>query len=263
MCGLDKKFALVTGGARGIGFACIKQLLINGIEGVTLVDIDVAAGRKSTDNLQDEFGVEKVIFIEADISKGNQVEEAFKKSVAHWKHLDIVINNAGIAEEQNWEPSILTNCMGTVHGTLRGLEYMSTKRNGRGGTIVNLSSISGVYPVPPLPVYAATKSFIAMMGRCLGNSIYEDHNDVKVLTVCPGATVTDMDPTEVVTNSFCPNSHEIYKEFVEKAVLQSADDCAKIIVKVMLEGKGGTVWVISGNKSRQIDFSSIYQQCAF
>ncbi|XP_031357527.1 uncharacterized protein LOC116181339 [Photinus pyralis] len=71
---LKGKYALVTGGAQGIGFACIKELLINGIEGVTLADINEVRGEESTALLKREFGAEKVIFVAADVSKKDQVE---------------------------------------------------------------------------------------------------------------------------------------------------------------------------------------------
>uniref|UniRef100_A0A1Y1KIF3 NAD(P)-binding protein n=1 Tax=Photinus pyralis TaxID=7054 RepID=A0A1Y1KIF3_PHOPY len=108
---LKGKYALVTGGAQGIGFACVKELLVNGIEGVTLADINKVRGEESTALLKREFGTEKVIFVAADVSKKDQVEGAFKKSIEHWKHLDVVINNAGLLGEQDWKPTLSTNCV--------------------------------------------------------------------------------------------------------------------------------------------------------
>ncbi|XP_031355706.1 uncharacterized protein LOC116180023 [Photinus pyralis] len=260
---LKGKYALVTGGAQGIGLACVKELLVNGIEGVTLVDINEVRGEESTALLKKEFGTEKLIFVAADVSKKDQVEGAFKKSIEHWKHLDVVINNAGLLGEQDWKPTLSTNCDGMLHGTLFGLEYMSTKQNGRGGVIVNMGSINGVYPNATLPVYSATKAFTVMLGRCFGDPIYYDHNGVKVLTICPGRTITEMvhnAPNLIASKSLCPNIQTVFQNRLMNLKPQTPEELAKQILEVMIRGGSGTAWVIAGNEATQhnnLRFSSI------
>uniref|UniRef100_A0A1Y1KEA8 15-hydroxyprostaglandin dehydrogenase n=3 Tax=Photinus pyralis TaxID=7054 RepID=A0A1Y1KEA8_PHOPY len=258
MSRLNGKFALVTGGSQGIGFACIKELLNNGIQGVTLVDVNVSKGNESTALLKEEFGTERVIFIEGDVSKEDQVEDAFEKSFNHWKHLDIVINNAGVIAEQHWQKALLTNCGGTLQCSLTAFQYLSTKRNGRGGVIVNVASIVAVHPYAITPVYSSTKSFIVMLGRCLGDSIYHDHNGVRVVTVCPGLTITDFARNAgglEALKSLVPHSQTSYNDDRDWLKSQSSEECAKHLVRLMIEGTSGSVWTIVGNEVSQVDFS--------
>ncbi|KAB0792276.1 hypothetical protein PPYR_14235 [Photinus pyralis] len=261
---LKEKYALVTGGARGIGFACVRELLLNGIEGVSLVDINVKKGKESTALLQSEFGPLKVLFLEADVSKKAEVRDAFRESVEHWGHLDLVINDAGMVSEQNWEPALLTNCGGALQGTLTGFQYMSTKQNGRGGTIVNVASIRGISPNMAMPVYSSTKAFTIMLGRSLGAPMYYDHNGVKVITVCPGKTTTELmlsSASLVASSGLHPNTQAVHVETLNGMKSQSPQEFAKLLMTVLDQAASGTVWAIAGNKVNQIDFSSMDQQC--
>ncbi|KAB0799079.1 hypothetical protein PPYR_06959 [Photinus pyralis] len=189
---LNGKTALVTGGSRGIGFGIARDLLSNGVRGVTLVNVNINKGQNAAKLLNEEFGYGKAIFIPADVSDGDQLESAFKISARHWNGLNFVINNAGVGNEKNWKSAIDINIVGTLQGTLLGIKYMSKNRGGQGGVVINISSTLAIEPVFNGPVYSATKSFINALGRSLGHQVYYNYNQVGIITICPGLTNTEL-----------------------------------------------------------------------
>lgn len=60
------------------------------------------------------------------------------------------------------------------------------------GIVLNVSSVTGVYAFAPIPLYSATKSAIVAMGLSYGNKHYYNKCKVKILTVCPGRTISGM-----------------------------------------------------------------------
>ncbi|KAK5639742.1 hypothetical protein RI129_010553 [Pyrocoelia pectoralis] len=244
------KFALVTGGAQGLGFAYINQLLRCGIEGVTLVDVNNELGKLSTEALIKEFG-EKVIFACADVRNPDEFEAAFRTSIDHWKYLDIVVNNAGIVDEGRWELEISVNCAGTLRGVALSFQYMSNMKGGRGGIVINCGSIAGVDPYCVLPIYSATKSFVVGLGRAMGTPNYFEHTGVKVLTVCPGLTDTPIinDISNNVPFIMCPNIKEETTATLQNLHLQPVQCVAEALTAVIHKGDNGSVWVAEGSQT--------------
>ncbi|XP_010774312.1 15-hydroxyprostaglandin dehydrogenase [NAD(+)]-like, partial [Notothenia coriiceps] len=71
------------------------------------------------------------------------VAEAFQSTVEQFGRLDIVINNAGINNEKNWEKTIQVNLTSVIKGTYLALEHMSKEYGKEGGIIINVSSMAG------------------------------------------------------------------------------------------------------------------------
>ncbi|KAK4872357.1 hypothetical protein RN001_014386 [Aquatica leii] len=243
-----EKIALVTGGVGGLGLEYVKTLLQRGIHGVSIVDINSEHGKEVEENLNKEYGSNKVIFLEADVSQKDQLKSAFEASFKHWNGLDIVINNAGIMNEQNWEKTISVNCGGIVYGTYLGFEYMGKLKGKKGGVVVNVSSVGGTESIPLLPVYSATKSFVIMFSRSVGSNFYYDHQHVKMLTVCPGPTDTPILSCILQTaNEFSPTLHSIAKPSAAKIKPQCTTHVANCVIDLIGTAENGSVWVIEQN----------------
>ncbi|XP_072393932.1 15-hydroxyprostaglandin dehydrogenase [NAD(+)]-like isoform X2 [Diabrotica undecimpunctata] len=125
MFDIKGKVALITGGAGGVGLELSKALLRNNLKGVALVDLNASLGEKALQEIQSEFGKDKAIFLKADVTNIKQLDDAFKKTVEHYKSLDIVFNNAGILNDAIWEKEISINvvrvvaiCPGVTHTPL-------------------------------------------------------------------------------------------------------------------------------------------------
>ncbi|KAG7235898.1 hypothetical protein INR49_002096 [Caranx melampygus] len=108
---LNGKVALVTGGAQGIGRAVVQSLLQSSAK-VAVVDLNKACGEKCKAQLDAEFGEGNCTFIQCDVSNGDALRDTFQSTVDHFGRLDIVINNAGINNEKNWEKTIQVNLGG-------------------------------------------------------------------------------------------------------------------------------------------------------
>ncbi|KAF5272669.1 hypothetical protein FQA39_LY07696 [Lamprigera yunnana] len=247
---IEGKIALVTGAARGIGFGYAKELLRNGARGVSLVDINKQNGKKAIEELTKEFGLDKVIFYQCDITELDKFKSIFESSFAHWSGLDILINNAGILNERKLNESISLNCTATVNSTYLGFECMSKMKGGNGGVIINISSIAGISPSYLSPLYSATKSFIASFSCAMGTNTYYKHNEIRILTVCPGVTDTEIfdDYTNKILNNLSPNLEKEYGDVIRTAVTQTANHVAQCVMRVIVKGKNGSVWVINNNE---------------
>ncbi|KAB0792462.1 hypothetical protein PPYR_14421 [Photinus pyralis] len=248
---IQGKIALVTGGVQGIGHEAVESLLNSGVKGVTLVDVNTAKGKTVADSLNARHGQGRVIFLPADVSDETQFENAFKESLNHWKGLDIVINNAGILNEDNWKMMVNTNTVGTIQGTFLGLKYMSKAKGGKGGVIVNVSSVAGIDDgCYFMPVYSATKSFVLTFGRYLANPLYYEHNEVRIVTACPGWTSTDLGRNLIdrLSNAISPHARDKAREILYKCPSQLASNVGDGIRKLIADGANGSVWVIESDE---------------
>ncbi|XP_030047391.1 15-hydroxyprostaglandin dehydrogenase [NAD(+)] [Microcaecilia unicolor] len=185
------KVALVTGGAQDIGKAIVRGLMEKGAS-VALIDIAVEKGEEYKNVLDKEFGSDKSLFIKCDVSKEDQLKDAFQKTVERFGKLHVVINNAGINNEKNWEKTIDVNLTGMIRGTYLGLKYMRTQNGGEGGLIVNMSSLAGIMPAAHQPVYTASKFGIIGFTRAIAAASDVGQYGVRINTICPGFVNTQL-----------------------------------------------------------------------
>ncbi|KAF2901004.1 hypothetical protein ILUMI_05182, partial [Ignelater luminosus] len=106
---LNGKIILVTGGATGIGFSCIKEILRAGAQAVTIADINELKGEVAVKDITKEFGPNRAVFVKTDVTNAEQFENAFKKTIQIWKGIDVLINNAGVLNDADWELEIAIN----------------------------------------------------------------------------------------------------------------------------------------------------------
>jgi dihydroanticapsin dehydrogenase len=200
---VKEKVALVTGGAGGIGEAAAELFAE---EGATVVVLDCdAAGESVARRIGGGF-------VKADIS----VEEEVKAAVAWVERahgrIDVLVNNAAVfvlkgleASTEEWRRSLDVNVVGTSLVTRYASEVM--KKNG-GGSIVNLSSISGFVAQPHFLAYSATKAAILNMTRCMALDLAPF--GIRVNCVCPGTIRT------AATDRHMEQTGETEAEFLEK-----------------------------------------------
>ncbi|KAH1169712.1 hypothetical protein KIL84_000697 [Mauremys mutica] len=179
---VNGKVALVTGAAQGIGRAFVQALLEEGAK-VALVDRNLEAGEESKAALDEQFEAQRTLFIQCDVSDQEQLQGAFKKTIEHFGRLDVVVNNAGVNNEKDWESTIQINLTSVIRGTYIGLEYM---RKGNGGVIINISSLAGLMPAAHQPVYCATKHGIIGFTRSIAMAAQMGNYGVRLNTICPG-----------------------------------------------------------------------------
>lgn len=179
------KVALVTGAAQGLGKAITETLLSRGVK-VAFCDFNRSAGEQCKLSLDQQFGEHRSLFLQCDVSSREELQDAFRKAFDHFGRLDIVINNAGINNEKEWEETVKVNLESVIRGTYLGLQYMSKENGGQGGSIINMSSIAGLVPAAHQPVYSATKFGIIGFTRAIAADSAKWDYGVQINVVCPG-----------------------------------------------------------------------------
>ncbi|XP_047435657.1 15-hydroxyprostaglandin dehydrogenase [NAD(+)]-like [Mugil cephalus] len=188
---LDGKVALVTGGAQGIGRAVVKLLLESSAK-VAVVDLNEAGGEECKVQLDAEFGEGRCAFIQCDVSNGDALRETFQRTVDQFGRLDIVINNAGINNEKDWEKTIQVNLTSVIKGTYLALEHMSKEYSKEGGTIINVSSMAAFMHSPHQPVYTATKHGVIGFTRAMADASSHCDYGVRINALCPAFVDTPL-----------------------------------------------------------------------
>ncbi|XP_041079506.1 15-hydroxyprostaglandin dehydrogenase [NAD(+)] isoform X2 [Polyodon spathula] len=188
---LAGKVALVTGGAQGIGRAVAEALLQNAAK-ISVVDFNQEVGEQCVTSLDQEFGTDNCLFIQCDVTDREKLQDAFKRTVERFGKLDIVINNAGINNEKNWEKTIEVNLTSVVKGTYLGLEHMSKEHGKQGGVIINVSSMAAFLHSPHQPVYTATKYGVVGFTRAIAEASEIENYGVRINVLCPAFVDTPL-----------------------------------------------------------------------
>ncbi|KAF2902911.1 hypothetical protein ILUMI_03277 [Ignelater luminosus] len=254
MYDFNGKVVLVTGGAVGIGFSCVKEILRAGAQGVTIADINEANGKAAENELAKVFGSNKVLFLNVDVTKQDEFEDAFEKTLKKWKTIDILINNAGTFNDKQWEFQIDLNVTAMVRGNLLGLQYMGKDRGGKGGIIVNMASILGLQETHTLPIFSGTKHFTIGLTRSLGTPYHFDRTGVRIAAICPGYTSTPLADYIRQTDApfLSPDLWQLYVKGDKDIPKQPAESVAAGVITCIKEGKNGSVWVVENKEHYEI-----------
>lgn len=184
---LHGKIAIVTGGGGGFGEGIARMFAAEGAH-VIVADLDLAAATR----VATEIGG---IAIQGDVSKGPDVQAMVDLAVEHYEGLDIVVNNAGTTHRNGPILDVDEETFDRVYAVnVKSLYWMTRacvplfRKQGRGGSIINISSTAGIRPRPGLVWYNGTKGAVNTMTQCMAIELAPDN--IRVNAVCPviGAT---------------------------------------------------------------------------
>jgi Dehydrogenases with different specificities (related to short-chain alcohol dehydrogenases) len=189
------RYALVTGGSRGIGAAICKQLAGQGFNVVINCRSNVGKAEEVKSEIELAGGCAEVL--QFDVSDPVQTEAALDR----WEnehpddYIAVLVNNAGVRDDtlmvfmtdEQWNGVLSTNLQGAFQVTRRLLKKMLTKRWGR---IVNVASLSGIKGLPGQANYSASKAAVIGMTKALAQEVAP--RKVTVNAVAPGFIATDM-----------------------------------------------------------------------
>ncbi|XP_014232807.1 15-hydroxyprostaglandin dehydrogenase [NAD(+)]-like [Trichogramma pretiosum] len=249
------RVVLVTAGAGGIG-RCYAEELVNQGAKVSICDINTEEGEKVFRSLASRHGKDRVLFCPCDVTDYPQFEDAFKTTIAHFGHIDIVINNAGIMNDRLWELEVDINLNGVIRGTLLAQRYMGIDKGGRGGVVVNTGSNVGFNPYVSVPIYSATKAAIVSFTRAFGDQYHVGLTGVRMITICPGATKSNLVRADVGKQLLSPRYEDAWRRDTANANSQTGEHVAKALINILANAKSGSVWLVeNGQPAKEITFS--------
>ncbi|MEH2347340.1 MAG: 3-oxoacyl-[acyl-carrier-protein] reductase [Nostoc sp.] len=190
---LEDKVAIVTGASRGIGRAIAIELASQGAIAVVNYASSSAAADAVVTEITDAGG--QAIAIQADVSKGDQVDALVKTVMEKFKRVDILVNNAGITRDnlllrlktEDWQAVIDLNLTGVFLCTRAISKIMLKQRSGR---IINITSVAGLMGNPGQSNYSAAKAGVIGFTKSVAKELAT--RGITVNAIAPGFITTDM-----------------------------------------------------------------------
>lgn len=191
---MKDQVAIVTGGTRGIGKAIVLRLVKAGAK-VAVIGTNESLGQE----LLQQIGGEHT-FYKVDVANTAQVGESVKQIIEKYGKVDLLVNNAGITQDQllmkmtekNWDEVMAVNvksCYNWCHALVR---FMMKARK---GSIINISSVVGLIGNPGQANYAASKGAMIAFTKALAKEVAS--RNIYVNCICPGYIRSSM--TEVLS----------------------------------------------------------------
>jgi 3-oxoacyl-[acyl-carrier protein] reductase len=242
---LHEKIAIVTGAGGGFGEGIARLFAAEGAH-VVVADMDETAARR----VASEIGGVAVV---GDVSLGPDIDRMVQTAIDHFDGLDIVVNNAGTTHRNSPILDVNEETFDRVYAVnVKSLFWMTHaavpvfRRQGRGGSIINISSTAGIRPRPGLVWYNGTKGAVNTMTQCMAIELAADN--IRVNAVCPvlGATALmeafmGQDSPEIRARFLAtvPLGRMSKPSDIANACLWLAEDSSNFITGVLLPVDGG------------------------
>jgi 3-hydroxy acid dehydrogenase/malonic semialdehyde reductase len=221
---LEGKTVLVTGASSGIGRSCAQEFARTSPTNLKLI---LTARRmdnlnKIAADINKEVGDGvKVLPVELDISKPDQVRAFVDKLPAEFKDIDVLVNNAGLVkgvakapdiDEEDINVMFATNVTGLINMTQAVLQGMKKRGESGMGDIINIGSIAGREGYPGGSIYCATKAAVRTFTDSLRREL-----------IATRIRVIEVDPGQVETVSFCSVFCFLFSSFFWGALICEED----------------------------------------
>lgn len=241
---MDKLTVIVTGGAQGIGAACVKAFLNAGWN-VAVCDINAESGSAFVTGLG--VGDDRARFYRMDVTSDSGVAEVVGRVAADFGSVDALVNNAGITQDglflrmkpEQWQRVLTVNLTGAYNCTRAVVPLMVRKRFGR---IINMASVVGEMGNAGQANYCASKAGLIGFTKSLAKELAS--RNITVNAVAPGYVETEMTRTldEKARQEFLRNiplQRPATPEDIAGAVLFLAGESASYITGHVLDVNGG------------------------
>jgi NAD(P)-dependent dehydrogenase (short-subunit alcohol dehydrogenase family) len=197
---LRDKVAAITGAARGIGKACAKRFLDDGVK-VVISDVDAEGLAAMAAELGHPDALRTVV---GNVARRADVDQLVATAVKEYGRLDIMVNNAGVARnrdileitEEEFDEIIGINLKGAFFGVQAAARQMIAQ--GSGGVIINMSSVNALLAIPALATYAMSKGGMKQLTSVAAVALAP--HGIRVVAVGPGTILTDMVASSIYTS---------------------------------------------------------------
>ncbi|VVC87772.1 unnamed protein product [Leptidea sinapis] len=228
-----------------MGLAMVDNFLKQGAKFTIMLDVNEKLGLKSSTELKQKYGADRVTFTMCDVTK--DLDKIYKEITKVFTTVDVLINNAGVLDEKNIRRTMEINTIAVMEWTMKFYDLMRKDFHGNGGTIINVSSIFGFESFPFSYTYGASKAAVLAFSRSLGQKYNYDKSGVRVITLCPGLTRTALPMNGNVRDD--DTYDDLRKWTKHKYQWQNADDVGKAVANIFTKAHSGTVWVVEEGKT--------------
>lgn len=238
---LTGKYAIVTGGGKGIGAAIVKRFLLEGAAGVAIFDYDEGLAKETARQLGGN-----ILVCKCDVSKDEQVKAAVDAALSAFGRIDILVNNAGITRDAQFHKMTDDQWNQVIDINLNGLYYcckhvVPLMREQNYGKIVNISSSSANGNFGQAN-YSATKAAIVGFTKTLAKELAA--KGITANAIAPAMIDTDMMRAvpEPLLNTYlksCPARRLGSTDELAAAALFLASDDSSFVNGAVLPVNGG------------------------
>lgn len=193
---LSGKTAIVTGGARGIGYAIAKRYLREGAQ-VVIADTDDEAGDETVADLKDLGDIQ---FVSCDVGERLDVHNLVAATMNAFGDIDVLVNNAGIIKgagflalkEAEFDAVMRVNLKGAFLCSQAVAKHMvkRVEEDGPAGTIINMSSVLAKIAIPEQVAYTVSKGGVEQLTVAMAQALAP--HGIRVNAIGPGSIATDM-----------------------------------------------------------------------
>ncbi|XP_050346102.1 15-hydroxyprostaglandin dehydrogenase [NAD(+)]-like isoform X2 [Nymphalis io] len=235
------KIVAVTGSAEGLGLAMVNSFLEQGAKLAIILDLNEQKGKEALKILKDKYGDDRATFYRCNVL--NDLNDVYEKIINNHKYIDILINNAGVQDEKNIKKTMNINAIALMEWTMKFYENMRLDKGGRGGTIINVSSIYSYRITAHVPFYHASKYAVLGFSKSIGHETNFKKWGVRVVTLCPGITRTSMAKN---LNVWEDKILDVFLEDVKSYDWQEPKDIGDGTVEIFRKADSGTAWLVEG-----------------
>lgn len=226
---LDNKVALITGGTRGIGKGLVERYHAEGAS----VAFSYRSSDTKANELVESLGGERVIAVKSDAAVFDQAQNLVAKTVEAFGKIDILINNAGVTRdtlmlrmsEEQWDDVITINLKSVFNLTKAALRGMLKQRS---GSIINMSSVVGVFGNAGQANYAASKAGVIGFTKSIAKEV--GSRGIRCNAIAPGFIQTEM------TGELDEKTKENYISNIPLNDFGSVDDVAEACLYLSTDG---------------------------
>ena len=236
----SRQVAFITGGAGGIGSATAYRLVSEGAH-VVLADINIEGAEQLAQAINEKYGEQRALAVKLDVTKEDEVAEAIKQSVLTFGGIDIVVNNAGLANSSPFEETTLDSWNLNMDVLVTGYflvareTFKLMKDQAVGGNMVFIGSKNSIYAGKNATAYSTAKAAEVHLARTIAAEGGE--HGIRVNSVLPdavirGSKIWDSQWKEERASSYGIGTDELEEHYRKRTILNVnilPDDIAESI----------------------------------